>query len=172
MVENISWFLSESGVILGYCTEDDKRYDRTEASFDLNHDALRLPVPFKPGDIVTVDMRPAMDVIHAVITWRASYNDCCSPGCLFINKKGYVDVSALKHLHFSYRFPDFSPLLRLSLFIGELPEHEVPFKTVSERLKEGSINGEDFYMRYDNEVKYSKKYHRYLWEDFKAYFNL
>ena len=168
LIESMTWFLTESGVIFGFDLTDE-----IENNFSLGYHELTLSVPFKPGDIVTVDMRPAVDVVHVVVTWCNShnYNDCCSPGCMYVNKKGYVGISALKHLHFSYRFPNFSPLLRLSLFTEELPEHEAPLKIVSEQLKNNNVNGYDFYDCSDK-VEYNRKYHGYLWEDFKAYFNL
>jgi len=92
-----------------------------------------LPTPFTNGDIITVDMRPFVEVFHAVIIDTRDGRDCCDPTCLYFNKRGEPGFRALKHL--SFRIPNFSPLLRASQYYGDLPEWEAPLKLISERVR-------------------------------------
>jgi len=137
LVDAITWFLCNSGVIWGY----DREWERRNHRFLFGDDnflpgstgGLNLPTPFAHGDIITVDMRPFVDVFHSVITWTRDGRDCCDPTCLYINKRGEFKFGALKHL--SFRIPNFSPLLRASLYDGDLPEWEAPLKIISERVR-------------------------------------
>ena len=137
LVEAISWFLSNSGVIWGYDREWERRRQRflwDDGDFLIGGSGgLDLPTPFAHGDVITVDMRPFVDVFNAVITKRRDGRDCCDPTCLYFNKRGEVNFRALKHP--SFRIPNFPPLLRASRYNGDLPEWEAPLRVISERVR-------------------------------------
>ena len=136
LIEAIIWLLGNSGIIWGYCKRVEGscfRWGDIDFQIGASLGSLNLPVPFKYGDIFTIDMRPIVGVFHAVIIWVGGDSDCCSPTCLYINKCGMMEFSALTHL--SFHLPSFSPLLRVERFTGELPEWEAPLKIISEHVK-------------------------------------
>ena len=163
--EAITWFLSNSGVIWGY----DREWERRNHRFLFGDDnflpgstgGLNLPTPFAHGDIITVDMRPFVDVFHAVITMTRDGRDCCDPTCLYFNKRGVVDFGALKHR--SFRVPNFSPLLRASLYDGDLPELEAPLKVISERVRADESLGDMLF-----EVGGYRKREEWTWANLEA----
>ena len=109
-------------------------------------------------------MRPFVDVFHGVITRvnKSNRHDCCSPTCLYINKKGEIEFRALKHLFF--RIPHFSPLLRVARYYGELPEWEAPLKIIRERIKEDNSLGDRLF-DIEREIKKDM-----TWADIEAIF--
>ena len=165
LVEAISWFLSNSGVIWGYERVLERRKHRF--LFDDNDfllgdpGGLNLPTPFAHGDIITVDMRPFVDVFHAVITWTRDGRDCCDPTCLYFNKRGELDFGALKHL--SFRIPNFSPLLRVSRYDGYLPDWEAPLKIISERVRADESLGEKLF-----DIGGHRKREEWTWANLEA----
>lgn len=101
---------------------------------------LNLPVPFVPGDLVTVDCRPFAPVSHGVILEVGDNQDCCCLQMLFRQNDGAWDTGAVKHGHI---FPggcslELSPLYRLASFKGELPQEERMLEKVSQY-----VNGDE-----------------------------
>jgi hypothetical protein len=148
LCESICWTLGSSDVIWGYRREEPiRRYGplQDDNDFNFNYDSdLNLPLPLTYGDIITIDVRPFAEVFHGVIIWTNGGNyDCCSPTCLFINKKGKIESSALKHLF--HCLPKFSPFLRMERYDGKLPEWEAPLKIISERVKEDNTLGDKLF---------------------------
>ena len=95
---------------------------------------LNVRTPFKTGDIVTLDCRPFAPLRHGLILLpeRDETVDCCFPRALVrCGKCGaephedrWCDLS-VKHgggLHIS--MPGYSPLYRMEVWEGELPEDE------------------------------------------------
>ena len=89
---------------------------------------LNLPVPFEPGDILTVDCAPFAPPINALLVEKGDNGDCC---CLQILYRDVLTrnwkTCALKHGIWlnSLEGPDYvpmlSPLYRLSRYKGDLP---------------------------------------------------
>lgn len=100
------------------------------------HCDLYLPVPFHPGDIVTVDCRPFAPVEHAVILEVGDNRDCCCLQAMFREYDGTWATGAVKHGHIFPGFysPGISPLYRIAAFHGELPEEERLLEKVSRYL--------------------------------------
>jgi len=103
---------------------------------------LNLQVPFRAGDILTVDCRPYAPVSHIAVLGIADNCDCCCFQALYREGDRTWDIGAVKHSHV---FPtsisrrvDYSPLYRLATFHGELPEEERLLEQVSLY-----INGEE-----------------------------
>jgi len=140
MSDRITWLLGHSGIIWGF----DKVYDRwtwSDDGFNIGlGGGIELPTPFKPGDIVVVDMRPFTDSFHAVILWTDDVDNKHSPICMFINRAGNVEVGAINYL--SPHPPCFSPLLRAKRYNGKLFGREIPLKFISECLKKDYLLGE------------------------------
>ena len=127
--EVIRYAVGESGIIWGYEWAD----DAAKNPFSLLDDLL-LPTPFQPGDIITVDCRPFDKIYHAVVLDNHYPNDCCAPFCVYFKSCNRLDTGALKHIHRSYHYPIFSPLLRAAALDGELPDYEAPLKLISEKI--------------------------------------
>ena len=97
--------------------------------------SLYLPTPFMPGDILTVDCRPFHEPAHAVVIYTHNPGfdyDCCAPGCL-----GMVDGKWTLHSvkHYFCGNEEFSPLLHIGIYEGELPEEETLIADVSRFIK-------------------------------------
>ena len=112
------------------------------SSMDLN-----LAVPFKVGDIVTLDCLPFAPVKQVIITEAQKYYDCCGVQILYQQKcetseKTEWKIGSLKHGHgWNHYYPMLSPLYRLSTFEGELPEEERLMKDVQQYVLKDEENG-------------------------------
>jgi hypothetical protein len=124
----------------------EKRHERFRgyvSSMDLN-----LPIPFKVGDIITLDCLPFAPVKHAVIIEKTNDWDCCGVRILYrqkheINGKDEWAAGALKHGHgWNSYDPLLSPLYRLSSFTGELPLKERLMAEVQQFVRQDSENGD------------------------------
>ena len=101
---------------------------------------LNLPIPFRAGDIVTVDCRPFAPVSHAVILEVGDNFDCCCVQALYRRRNGTWDTGAVKHGYIlpGRELPQLSPLYRLATFHGQLPKEERLMEQVSRY-----VNGEE-----------------------------
>lgn len=122
--------------------EENRRYSFL-SSMDLN-----LPIPFKVGDIITLDCLPFAPVKHAVIIEITNAWDCCGVRILYrqkheINGKDEWAAGALKHGHgWNSYYPLLSPLYRLSSFTGELLPEERLMTEVQKFVRQDSENGD------------------------------
>ena len=119
----------------------DFQYDGHPYAFDGIKIPLNLPHPFKEGDIVRIDCSPFLPVKAAIIIEQPEHNwGCCFPQIAFVNKDGYVDTGALKHLRaYSDEFDCYwavSPMYRLQTYKGELPEQEKILTRIRNVIKE------------------------------------
>ena len=106
--------------------------------YSVDYAGLKLPMPYKEGDILTVDCRPFHAPYHAVVIWVAdSIYECCSPGCLrYIIERRFDRILAERGIkHYYCGFEEFSPLINVSIYEGELPEEEKLIGQVSEYIK-------------------------------------
>lgn len=110
-------------------------FRRSRYDFSMDRD-LNLPVPFRPGDIVTVDCRPFAPVSYAVILEVGDNRDCCCLQSLFRNDNGTWETGAVKHGHIgpNGHVNRISPLYRLASFRGQLPEEDDLLERVSRYL--------------------------------------
>jgi len=138
------YVIGHNGVVWFAFTED-----------KLYFNGLNLPTPFQCGDIVTIDVRPFHPLTHGVVIWKTNLagnrEDCCSPGVLYKTEDG-ISVRALKHL-FNFR-GIFSPLNRVEIFNGALPEDESILGKVSEYIKTHDNGAEAIEIL---DMKYSEK---------------
>jgi hypothetical protein len=108
---------------------------------------LNLPIPFKPGDIVTLNTLPFRPVKHAVIIEVLNDYDCCGTTIMYQAKCGSDrklkwETGALKHGDgWEGFFPMLSSLYRLSKFEGELSEDERLMKDVQRYVLKDEGNG-------------------------------
>ncbi|MGN0169152.1 MAG: hypothetical protein ACI39H_00125 [Lachnospiraceae bacterium] len=91
---------------------------------------LNLPVPFKSGDIVTLDCSPFADPCHMLILSAENNWDCCGLRGAFTDEEGKLHIDSVKHghcfpMHYISRL---SPLYRMSLYTGPLSENEMVIK--------------------------------------------
>lgn len=84
-----------------------EHYDGASGSRNPN-----LPIPYQPGDIVTVNCLPFAPIKHVLLLEVGS--DCCGVSALLLREDGKWDTGALKHGHCwgTYR-PMLSPLYRI-----------------------------------------------------------
>ena len=139
-------------------------YRGYKSSLDLN-----LPIPFKPGDIVTLNCLPFRPVKQAVLL-EVDNRDCCGVQILYPRKNKITgdivwETGALKHGHGWERFfPMLSSLYRLSKYAGELTEEEHILKDVQKHIYQNEEHGkklwEFFYKSAPDEeelIKYLEK---------------
>lgn len=124
--------------------------DRSECVLDVESQTwyrpdmgrLFLPMPYKEGDILTVDCQPFHRPHHAVVIYTHDNNlDCCTPGCLHYMEDGFmhgehrrwVDCHSIKHYYCGQE--ELSPLINVGLYEGELPEDEALIGAVSNYIK-------------------------------------
>ena len=131
---------------------------------------LNLSIPFKPGDIVTLNCLPFRPVKHAVLL-EVDNRDCCGVQmlyCLKEEKSGKTtwETGALKHGHGwdGFFILMLSSLYRLSKYEGELSGEERLLKDVQKLIYQNEENGkklwEFFYKSAPDEeelIKYLEK---------------
>ncbi|SDF11087.1 hypothetical protein [Sporomusa acidovorans] len=145
MKNTVTWLVSNEGVVwFADINEDfnDKLKQLTTNVFYCvgwgSHSIELNRVPFKPGDIVTVDNRPNIPVCHAVISNSPDERyDECGVQAIYFNEDGLLDYSSLKHdlMGRDVCCPLFSCMLRLAKFTGELPEEEAVLHIISQAVK-------------------------------------
>ncbi len=130
-----------------YFESHDPSSDRRDFEGYVDSVSLHLPVPFKPGDIITLDVRPFAPVNIAVITEADNNFDCCGTQILYPNENGKYSSFALKHGHgFGEKYsPLLSSLYRAGKFDGELIGEKAILKDVSEFVKAKEGNGRKLY---------------------------
>lgn len=122
--------------------EENRRYSFL-SSLDLN-----LSIPFKVGDIITLNCLPFAPVKRAVIIDITNNYDCCGVRILYrqkheINGKDEWAAGALKHGHGWNRYtPKLSPLYRLSSYTGELLPEERLMAEVQQFVRQAPKNRE------------------------------
>lgn len=85
------WYVIVKGNVLYYAKS---------RGFDVYPEGnLNLPVPFKAGDIITVQDIPFYEKRYALILDIGDNIDCCCVQILYIDIDGLVQVNALKHGH-------------------------------------------------------------------------
>lgn len=126
-----------------YFESHDPSSDRCDFRGYVDSINLLLPVPFKPGDIITLDVRPFAPVNKAVIIEADGNFDCCGTQILYPNENGAYNILALKHGHgFGENYyPILSPLYRAEIYKGGLEENQKILKDVSEFVKANDENG-------------------------------
>lgn len=141
------------------------RFEGYKSGLDLN-----LPIPFKPGDIVTLNSLPFRPVKHAVLL-EVDNRDCCGVQMLYFlkeekNGKTTWETGALKHGHGwdGFFILMLSSLYRLSKYEGELSGEERLLKDVQKLIYQNEENGkklwEFFYKSAPDEeelIKYLEK---------------
>ncbi len=149
----VSWYMSNAGVVWFADINDDYSDELKQLTDDvywnlgmIDHSIDGISIPFKEGDIVTIDNRPSLPICHAVISKILDrVYDCCGIQAIYINSDGELDQSALKHdlMGRGIGFPLFSCMYRLSKFTGELPEEETVLDMVGERIKQDPSLADD-----------------------------
>ena len=118
-----------------------KRFRWHRSSLDLN-----LPIPFKPGDIVTLNCLPFRPVKQAVLL-EVDNRDCCGVQILYPRKNKITgdivwETGALKHGDgWEGYFPMLSSLYRLSKYEGELSGEKRILKDVQKLIYQNEETG-------------------------------
>jgi hypothetical protein len=135
---------------------------------------LQIPIPFKVGDIITLDATPFAPKKEAILI-EVNNNDCCGAQILYRTNNGLWRTGALMHGHgwdygngFDY-FPILSPLYKLSSFKGELSKKESLMKDVQKFLSEGEENGKNLWKAIYNDEIESDRNGEVREEDIKKY---
>ena len=143
------------------------RFEGYKSGLDLN-----LPIPFKPGDIVTLNCLPFRPVKHAVLL-EVDNRDCCGVQMLYRlkeekNGKSSLETGALKHGHGWKRFfPILSSLYRLSKYAGELTEEERILKDVQKHIYQNEEHGEKLWEFFYKSAPDEEELFKYLEKEYK-----
>lgn len=108
---------------------------------------LNLSIPFKRGDIVTVDCEPFAPMHHAVLLHVGL--DCCGVQIAYVDENNKLQTAALKHSHcFTDNYlSKLSPLYRISLYEGELHKEEKALRRIQEDIRKCSEERQEVYCR-------------------------
>ena len=143
------------------------RFEGYKSGLDLN-----LPIPFKPGDIVTLNCLPFRPVKHAVLL-EVDNRDCCGVQMLYRlkeekNGKSSLETGALKHGHGWERFfPMLSSLYRLSKYEGELSGEEQLLKDVQKLVYQNEENGKKLWEFFYKSAPDEEELLKYLEKEYK-----
>lgn len=186
MKNTVTWLVSNEGVVwfaeLNEDYNDELKQLTAKVFYDVGwggHSIELNRVPFKPGDIVTIDNRPDSPVCHAVIANSPDerYNHC-GVQAIYFNEDGLLDYSSLNH-DLGGGCPLFSCMLRLAKFTGELPEEEAVLHIISQAVKDNPALGEDignYIFETENarreQAGRNKYYGGVTWEQLQAAFGL
>lgn len=149
----IKWINDESGKLIEACTYwivrgeiwfaqiEDCISDAENIDVYMSVD-LNLPVPFKAGDIVEVDLYPFADKRIIEILEVGDNWDCCCLQALSRSIDGKWNVGAVKHGHIGLNIlPCVSPLYTMTLYKNELmPELKV-LESISDYIDGKEKNG-------------------------------
>jgi hypothetical protein len=141
-----------------YAPVEDELKQLAEDSEMLNgYDDIIVPVPFVPGDIVTIDLEPYHAVKHVLITSLGDNRDCCAVQCFYINDRGRLDKGAFNH-YYKFGWAPFPAILRAKRYYGKLPKREAILGKLSEIYKQ-NIGFDDVWGHTLDEVaeKYEKR---------------
>ena len=134
---------------------------------------LNLPIPFKPGDIVTLNTLPFRRVKHAVIIEVLNDYDCCGTTIMYQRKYGADrklkwETGALKHGDGWERFfPMLSSLYRLSKYEGELFGEEQLLKDVQKLVYQNEENGKKLWEFFYKSAPDEEELLKYLEKEYK-----
>lgn len=91
-MKNTYWYIIANGQVIYFCN--------TENRLDVYPECrLNLPVPFKSGDIITVQDLPFAEKQQALILDVGDNVDCCCVQILYVSDDGQIKINALKHGH-------------------------------------------------------------------------
>lgn len=103
---------------------------------------LNLPVPFKAGDIVEVDLYPFADKRIIEISEVGDNLDCCCLQAIGKSVDGAWHVGAIKHGHFGIDvLPCVSPLYTMKIYKDELPPDFKILESISNFIDGREENG-------------------------------
>lgn len=119
----------------------------TDRRFSSGRTDPDFPIPFKVGDIVTLDCRPFAP-IKRVLLLEVDNTDCCGLRMLYRDEEGLWRNSALKHKHgWDSYTPMLSPLYRLEKYEGELDEYQKLLLDVQNYIRDNKSNSSWFELR-------------------------
>ena len=121
---------------------------------------LRLPVPFKAGDILEVDGYPFGPKFRMLILEVGDNIDCCCLQGLAKDEKGRWDYGAVKHGSISWDYiPRLPYLYTAKYFEGKLSKNESILYRVSECIGGDEERGYQVWNKlYDIEKKHREKH--------------
>lgn len=126
---------------------------------------MNLPVPFKVGDIITVDSYPFYGKQKILIIEVGDNQDCCCLQGLYNTKKKKLGYGAVKHNSF---FKDLEERVKIpalyqaEIFRGGFSGEEIYLQKVAEWIKKKEENGKKLWgflfenSRYGNEIEVEK----------------
>ena len=110
---------------------DDDFYSESDSHYSWEGVNLNISIPFKPGDIVTIDGRPFCDVKHVVLIDVGG--DCCGVQAIYKGADGQWGIGAVKHgmVYDGYTHPMLSPLYRLEKYDGKIKGDDYFLESIS-----------------------------------------
>lgn len=121
----------------------DKGIHGSDDGFYFDHDSryswdcldLNISIPFKPGDVVTVDGRPFCEPKHVLLLEVG--DDCCGVWAMYKKADGSWDTGAVKHgtVYDICRYSMLSPLYRMKKYDDVLTGDERILEEISRAIK-------------------------------------
>ena len=154
----LTWYLNHDGTILfTYINDEPELNENYKRSIEIINNDYYMNVssprvPYKVGDIITIDRRPNCQIYHAVIAEIGNQHDCMGIQVVYYNKGELIISSLLYSLvecNWYHRTFSVSGLHRLALFIGKLPDPEALLMKISNDFKTNASLG-----KYGNIEKY------------------
>lgn len=127
------------------------------AQYFLDGSTLNLPVPFKAGDIITIDCRPFYPIKHVTILEVGDNRDCCCLTGLYLNSIGNIAIGAIKHNNIFGRHPIYPwipALYKAEKYNDVLPESEEFLSEVSTWMDHNEQKGQllwNYIFEHDND---------------------
>lgn len=111
--------------------------------YEPNPYVLNLSVPFKVGDIVTIDCTPFVPKKRVIIIENWDHVDWCSLQTIYQNKDGYWETTNVKDARVfpNYCYTNISPLYRIEKYTGKLSEDEMILLEVQDYLSGDAKKG-------------------------------
>lgn len=152
-----------------------KKLDVCSDSEDLN-----IPMPFKVGDILTIDCRPFAALRKVLVIEIGDNRDCCSLQGLYIDNQGEIHIGAIKHnsVFRDYEcIPKISSLYKAGISKDELLERDKPLQIISEYLNGDEEKGKylweyvcknDKFLNHKTTLKFDKLKREFLDKGYKV----
>ena len=119
----------------GLYTDEEEFYSSSDLNYSLHCIDLNISIPFKPGDIVTIDGRPFCKPKQVLLLEVC--DDCCGVWALYMKADGSWDTGAVKHgtVYDIGRNGRRAPLYRMEKYDGILSEDEQILENISAAIK-------------------------------------
>lgn len=134
------WYVIANGHLIYFCNKGTKLNVYPDCQ-------LNLPVPFKSGDIITVQDMPFSKKRCGIIIDIGDNIDCCCVQVLYVSDEGFIEINALKHgriLETDLSIST-SPLYSAEIFNGDLTGNDEVLLIIQKFMAEKQYALHEYY---------------------------